>query len=407
MPMLSFLPWATIREPLRFGRFQLIPTGVALGENMVPDEHRDALAAILTAYDHARPVDQRSVPLLRRDDVALTADLTADEIAEYFGFRERLAFAVLSARKFFGHRYANADSVRLVVQAFTVEGAGGAVFQHRRRDGATKSYVPAGTLRVARQLHVGLECDMPTDLDAVLLEALEAAAVSKPDVWARIEEPIRLFVGANTDSPDVGMHSELIDVVGAFTRLSGGWDENTTVEAFLRVLPCPIAQPYEGPKLSHDRFATERAKGRSVREIWLRDAYRLRNQFGHGRVSGSPYSAVWSDREHLLLAATIFPLYVKALLRDAGLYVWTSRDALLDRAFDSLALLSPFETEVYGGDNRWQEVLDRELSAVFGERLERALEEAEPASPGDSAGAESSTASVGLDELEDAGYDPR
>ena len=133
MPMLSFFPWATITEPLRFGRFHLIPTGTMLDQRMVPVEHTPGIAAILEAYDKPRLVDQRSVPILRRDDLTATADLTDDQVAEYFEFRNRLAFAVLSARRFFSMGYTNGDNARLVIQGFVPERAGGALVRDPRR----------------------------------------------------------------------------------------------------------------------------------------------------------------------------------------------------------------------------------------------------------------------------------
>ena len=47
----------------------------------------------------------------------------------------------------------------------------------------------------------------------------------------------------------------------------------------------------------------------------MRDFYRLRNDYAHGkRISGRP--RIWIPQEHLLLGAYSFPLLVKILLED-------------------------------------------------------------------------------------------
>jgi hypothetical protein len=84
--MLCFLPWATVSEPLQFGAFHVIPTGAALDNAAIPGEHVSAVERF-ECYGHRRSVDRRSVPLLRRNDMAITSDLSDDEIADYFGFR--------------------------------------------------------------------------------------------------------------------------------------------------------------------------------------------------------------------------------------------------------------------------------------------------------------------------------
>ena len=73
---------------------------------------KDAIGAVLEAYGFRRDVDRASVPVLRHQNTTFTADLSDDEVAEYFEFRTRLTFAALAARQFFGHRYCNSDNLR-------------------------------------------------------------------------------------------------------------------------------------------------------------------------------------------------------------------------------------------------------------------------------------------------------
>ena len=346
MPMLAFLPWTAITEPVQFGQFHVVPAGVVLGGSELPEEHGPAIRTILEAYSRPRRVDQDRVPLLRRDDLGFTADLNDEEVSEYFGFRRRLTFSILAGRQFFNLRYANADHTRLVIQGFTPERAGGALLQLRRRDGATNVHIPRGHLSIPRPHHLADWCALPKDLDPGLLAALERAVQEGPP-WPRIDEAIRLFVGANTDSPDVSEHSELIDVVSAFSRVADEWQERPTVRDFVTTLPPPEGLPDperlpNAPKARNERLAAALETGKHVRAVWLEDMFRVRHHFGHGRVAGSEYPAIWTDREHLLLASVAFPLYVKAYLQAEGLYVMTEKDAVMDTAFDALLLLEPF-----------------------------------------------------------------
>jgi hypothetical protein len=75
MPMLAFLPWATVTERLSFGKFQIIPLGEALTAGDVPPPYQDAVTAILESYGHSRPVDRAHIPLLRSGGTELLADL--------------------------------------------------------------------------------------------------------------------------------------------------------------------------------------------------------------------------------------------------------------------------------------------------------------------------------------------
>lgn len=91
MAMLPFLPWATISEPAQFGQFHLSPTGSSLVDETMTAEHRTAIRMILEAYDKRRQIDQDRVPLLRRADLGITAELDDEQVADYFDFRTRLA----------------------------------------------------------------------------------------------------------------------------------------------------------------------------------------------------------------------------------------------------------------------------------------------------------------------------
>jgi hypothetical protein len=83
-----------------------------------------------------------------------------------------------------------------------------------------------------------------------------------------------------------------------------------------------------------------------VREAWIRDFFRVRNDHAHGRREGR-YPSVSSRAEHLLLGAFAFPLLVKSLLSQGGHYTLTDDDQLHTDALEHLARPLPAKTQAF------------------------------------------------------------
>ena len=58
---------------------------------------------------------------------------------------------------------------------------------------------------------------------------------------------------------------------------------------------------------------------------WVREFYRLRGDFAHGRIQ-SRTPRRWESWHHLLFGAIAFPLLTKALLENEKSYVFTEND---------------------------------------------------------------------------------
>lgn len=356
VPALAFLPWATITETLRLGAFHVAPyrdalaagarvgAGAAGPSSGITPGDREATDAVLAMYRHRRPVDRAAVPVVRRDGRGLLDEPSQADTVALFDLRTRLAFASLAARDLRGDdwRYWNSDALRLVVQAFTHERAGATLISSRTLFGARGTFYTKGTFDRGRPDHVG-GCEIPRDLDVPLLDALEAAAAHGGERWARVSDALQLFVRASTDSPDVSPQSELVDLVGVFSRFARDYKAESAVHALRAALPspAPVDPGRAGPKLA--RLVGRRAvtDQNTVRLRWLEDAFELRHELAHGKVD-APRRTVWDLREHLLLGAWLAPLLVKAALREAGLYAFTDEDQFRNAAFDRLATLAPF-----------------------------------------------------------------
>jgi hypothetical protein len=97
-----------------------------------------------------------------------------------------------------------------------------------------------------------------------------------------------------------------------------------------------------GPKESADLVRRTLEAKKSIREAWLADAYRLRGKYGHGDVTAFGYRVTWQVHEHLLLAAFVFPLVVKAVLVQEGFYEFTKDDDMANAIFETLATYDAF-----------------------------------------------------------------
>lgn len=377
MPMLAFLPWATVSKPMRFGSFHIVSCSAALATGAIPADLRGAVDTILEGYGHKRPVDRAQVPLLRRDDLEFAAELDDSQIAAYYDFRTRLTFAALAERHYFYDlRYCCSDSVRLDIRSFTPQSTGAVVVQRRRRDGFQRIIYSTGTYHERKPDYVGW-CDLCRHADVPLLDALEQCAARGDELWGRLADAIAVFVRANSDSPAVDPQSELIDTVSAFSRLVDASKEPRVVGRFLSLLPAPREKKgATGPKVRGDRVRQALQGGRSLRDVWLEDAFNLRHQFGHGRALAPGYSASWTLHEHLLLSAWIFPVAVKALLANEGLYTFTPEDRFRDRVFEELLEIDPYASlpaPEPGEDPvpAWRAVMSDMRMRFAGEEIER------------------------------------
>lgn len=351
--MLAFLPWAETSESLRCGDFHVVAFGTAMMDGSIEVELQDAISTILLGYGHKRQVDRNRVSLIRRDDLSFTSNLDDEMIASYYDFRFRLTFSALSYRRFFDSRYCCSDSFRLDIRSFDQTSTGAVSVQSRRRDGFQNIVYTAGAYNERMPEHVSA-CDISRNVDFGVLSSLQLVAMREDDLASRVADSLRLFVRANSDNSSVDAQSELIDTVSAFSRLVNEWKAEATVDGFHALLPSGLSQGVgdleqvydtstcKGERLADARINQSLLNGASLRQIWLRDAFSLRHQFGHGHVLTSRYPSSWSLSEHLLLAAWIFPVVVKALLVANGLYSFSSQDRFRNWSFDSLLLLEPF-----------------------------------------------------------------
>jgi hypothetical protein len=123
----------------------------------------------------------------------------------------------------------------------------------------------------------------------------------------------------------------------------------------------------EVPPEDCERFAGRSAilgKYDTIRERWVRDLFRLRGDYAHGRVDAQ-YPAAWTTRDHLLLASFVVPLILKLELAGRGLYTFKDSDSDGIDAFEALCC----------ADHYYRHVRDTwtEMAALLGPDASREL----------------------------------
>lgn len=354
MSALAFFPWLRARDVVELGAFRLVPYPSEEAASLIAPKNQTTVGKLLAAYRDGEEAHPAAV-LLQLNKRNLDDDLSDADSEELFTFGEILAFAGLSARRFFSQiGYQNRHNFELTVQRFgdTCDVS----TTSRRRDGRALCFHSGEWFRERRPAHVpALSC---LTYDGGLLAALLLARDTPH--WEPLFDAISVFGLANTDSPVVRDYAELVLATGAFERLFGcNGNAHSLANAFRGALtPATGVNPTACRFLSRSQGQKSHRPDATIREIWIRDLFRARNGPAHGRITGPRGTAFWSDRTHLLLAAFVFPLAVKRQLALWGRYVLTHADSDGIEAFERLAALSdPFlDTEAHE-ESVWQKTL--------------------------------------------------
>ena len=351
MSTLAFFPWLTLRESVTTDAFQLVQYRRSA---VVPSTSpiQSACDAVLDLYRPTPLVSVERATILRLSDRGLIDQLEAAEIDQVLRWGELVAFSGLAARQFFSpFGYSNRDSFRLFVQDFGKPAAGILVLS-RRRDGSSRILVSREAAVFIRPLHIPY--GLSSEIDAGLLRGLIAR--SRAADWGRFEEAIQQFAGANTDSPDMLPETEAVNIVGAFERLfdlSHGKEDELADRFVLSLSPSQSVAPAGSDRVLNAPKPDKYSKRGSMREVWIRDFFQLRGQHAHGKIDPQLVS-LWALREHLLLAAFIFPLVVKSLLAETSHYRLTAEDMVRVDAFEALLERDHFAD----GGREWNDTID-------------------------------------------------
>jgi hypothetical protein len=173
-------------------------------------------------------------------------------------------------------------------------------------------------------------------IDAALLRALIMGMDDAKCQW--VKDGTELFNLANSDSPQVRTHTEVVLSVAAAQRILGV-EKKSDVHELAREFANTLSS-VAPPQLRVDDCSRPVNKSaKSLAEAWFHDLYADRGPVSHGRPRAIP-TRIWTRDEHVLLAAYIIPRMTLVQLAAAGHYELTEGDKDEIAAFEYLLCLN-------------------------------------------------------------------
>ena len=152
--------------------------------------------------------------------------------------------------------------------------------------------------------------------------------------WGRWQNAISCLNQANTDSDNIRHQVEWVLLCSAFEHL-------LSAKSNAKDVACKLAETFASPEELLAKDATrcscqQKRDGCSVRYQWMREFYRIRGDFAHGKLN-TQQPTTWNHLEHLVLATIAFTLLVKSLLDKACKYKLTDNDRAQIDIFEKFA----------------------------------------------------------------------
>jgi hypothetical protein len=154
-------------------------------------------------------------------------------------------------------------------------------------------------------------------------------------------EAIVEFNRANTDSPDVPTHTEVVLTKSAFEYLFDiAHDAPKFADALQRVVPGRnLDDKPKGPL--EPRWKEARPKAVRPLEAWAREFCDVRGGAAHGQKRGGG-RFVWSEEAHLAFSSILFPLLVKYTISKSGVFALPERDQVELERIEDYLMHDPF-----------------------------------------------------------------
>jgi hypothetical protein len=261
-----------------------------------------------------QPVENFTIVGLH-NDILLDYFVNPADVARIRDYIDIACLSGLSEREFLGRTepYCNSDCFLLYERRFdSLTGVRAPVF--RRRDNTVFGPAAGPAMRVHEPIHTAVLPRVSLD------EGFFRALVTFRDIvltnadserWTAWQEAIYCFNQANTDNERMSDQLEWVLMSSALERiLKVPGNSDAVAKRFIEaILP-------KNPLLYFDV---------ALLRDWVREFYRLRGDFAHGRIQ-SRIPRRWESWHHLLFGAIAFPLLTKTLLENEKSYVFTEND---------------------------------------------------------------------------------
>ncbi|CAN7380061.1 hypothetical protein LJR016_002222 [Devosia sp. LjRoot16] len=373
------LPWVKLPAQVSIGAFRFVPVDVdGAADVFGPEAAPLAMKAMRTHVDQGgKPITSCTVVLRPRSPVAW--DVGRDHVDAAMRAAEILALCCLSEQQYFEGFFA----AHLNAAMFFAIG-----MPLRQSEDISLSYPRRGmSLRVGGRTFSntifqqppqveGTRCD---EVNARLLRALAKAKASGNPIWASLEAALQFFLLANAESMELNAGNCLLLSGVAFERLLGpppnALELATAFAARWTRFPGHTLDAAKRVKPDHKpEWIAEQLTWR-VHRKWMKELYEQRSVTAHGKERDH-LSSNWVVGQHMVIAAFVFPLLLKVMLSDAGLYELTDNEEVDCEVVDDL-LDSDWGNPKTGRQPAWPTIVG-EARGAHGLRraVERAMSEA-------------------------------
>jgi len=158
------------------------------------------------------------------------------------------------------------------------------------------------------------------------------------------------FNHANTDSPDVQTHVELIRAKTSMEWLFNIGEKYQDLQRKLRELLPPQLE-IAGPL--RERWQSQYPNATTLVEKWAQEFCIRRGMSAHASNRKSS-QRVWSENAHLAFYSVLFPLLVKKVLAEEGKLKLDAYDGLRLQRLEAYLVRDPFEIDnAAAAEERW------------------------------------------------------
>ena len=330
----AFFPWVYVDEPQTFGSVRLLPYGQRKLPGNLDNITQTDMDGVLRAYSNRPNHLVRKCTILEFGDWHAGMDAERVAVVQAFRIRNMIAFSALSNRKLFQQfGYCNYDTYKLIFQRYQPGETGTFAFTTRRRDGSTNYLWGSDEFAFHRPIHVDENSRLSVD------EPLLLSLLSLPEAHESIYESIIEFNSANTDSLDVPEHVEIVMCKSAFEWLLGVDEKSKSIVAALKNSFKDIdLLPGDGPL--KDTWLNRWPNSSHILYAWACDFCAARGDAAHGKAKKHH---VWKPHQHLAFISFFFPLLLKKVLADVGLFTMDDYDLERLRCISEYLSRDPFD----------------------------------------------------------------
>jgi len=384
--MVAFLPWLKLRQAVEVAGTRFVPWRDNVDQVSV--DLRDVagpLEIILSSYVEREGEPISNCVVITRPGKPTPWSLDGEDEEPIRWSALLLFLAAFAENDYFSAagNYVNSTAFEIIWQRYAEPLPNGIAIVSKRRDGrSTDGGYEHGKARFSRPIW----CDVhPVHYNGALLAAMNTSPATSETIEQL--EPALPFVSlANTDNPAMSFPSEAILMASAFEVMVKSDNDKKKLRdrfsgPFTPFGSATVADAQVNRSgIVIDTSQPDRAEAQPrwfVHKKWIEELYDLRSKSAHRAGDISSRTWGWTPFEHLLMAAFVFPLFIKLKLEGEGRYVLTHDDKSRCFAVDSL-LAAPRWDDANSSSRqyRWVEELNEASFSMTSRMAMKYLEEA-------------------------------